>query len=560
MTNRTLISNRYLIIKHIGKGGMADVYVAVDTVLKREVAIKILKSDLSSDEIALERFHREANAATKLSHPNIVDIYDVGDDGNYHYIVMEYIRGKTLKELIRDRGPIEYNETITIMKQLCSAIMEAHRNGIIHRDIKSQNILLKADGTIKVLDFGIALANNTMQITSDDSVLGSVHYLAPEVAKGEVASMQSDIYSIGIVFYELLTGNLPFNGERAVQVVLNSIKKPMPSVRKFDQRIPQSIENIILKATAKNRKNRYNNVAEMLKDLEECLNIKHVNDTRIEFDYDDNLAVKQKPEKQNKNSNKNIKNKLRNVSTALIGTVVAICLIVVMAVFLYMGGFIGSHNKIVTVPDILNQRVLEASDVLDETGLILDLNSIQREMTDDVEAGLIIRVEPEIGTEIERGSTIKVVVSDGIYSKMENFIGKNIDDVKTYLMKYPNIRVIGKAVADEAEPGTIIEQEGLEPDAKFNPDYNQTITFTYSEYISIILPFDLVGMDVNAASSFLDDCGIKYVIEKADVNSLELSEEEIADLVTGQVVKTDPAGGTSYIQTKDAYVTLYYYE
>ena len=560
MTNRTLISNRYLIVKHIGKGGMADVYVAVDTVLKREVAIKILKSDLSNDEVALERFHREANAATKLSHPNIVDIYDVGDDGNYHYIVMEYIRGKTLKELIRDRGPIEYNETITIMKQLCSAIMEAHRNGIIHRDIKSQNILLKADGTIKVLDFGIALANNTMQITSDDSVLGSVHYLAPEVAKGEVASMQSDIYSIGIVFYELLTGNLPFNGERAVQVVLNSIKKPMPAVRKFDQRIPQSIENIILKATAKNRKNRYNNVAEMLKDLEECLNVKHANDTKIKFEYDENLAIKQKPEKQNKNGHKNIKNKFKNVSMTLIGTVVAICLIAVMVVFLYIGGFIGSHNKTVTIPDILNQRVLEASDILDETGLILDLNSIEREMTDDVEAGLIIRVEPEIGTEIEKGSTIKVVVSDGIYSKMEDFVGKNIDDAKTYLMKYPNIRVIGKAVTNDAEPGTIIEQEGLEPGVKFNPDYNQTITFTYSEYISLILPFDLVGMDVNAASSFLDDSGIKYVIEKADINSLGLSEEEIADLVTGQIVKTDPAGGTSYIQTKDAYVTLYYYE
>ncbi len=560
MVDKELISNRYLIVKHIGKGGMADVYVAVDKVLKREVAIKILRSDFCSDPIALERFRREANAATKLSHPNIVDIYDVGDDGDNHYIVMEYIRGKTLKELVKQRGPIEYREAVGLMHQLCSAIMEAHRNGIIHRDIKSQNVLLKADGTIKVLDFGIALANNALQITSDDAVLGSVHYLAPEVAKGEIASMQSDIYSLGIVFYELLTASLPFNGERAVQVVLDSIKLPIPHVRQFNHNIPQSIENIILKATAKNRKNRYNNVAEMLKDIDECLSEKHTNDSEIKFEHSEDLAVKNKTEQKEKEHEQVIKKKTKKALIISGGAIATVAVTIALVGLLYLSGVLSFGTKTVEVPNILNYRVLEASDLLDENGLILDLNLIEREMTDDVEAGLIIRVEPEVGSEVEKGSTIKVVVSDGIYAKMDDFVGQNIDDVKEYLTKYPNIRVVGKAVESDQEPGTIISQNGLEPGMKFNPDYSQTITFTYSEYISIILPFDLVGMELEKAQSFLDDMGIKFVVEKADVSSLGFTDEELAELVPGTVVKLSPDVGTSYMQTKDAYVTIYYYE
>lgn len=560
MAIKELISNRYLIVKHIGKGGMADVYVAVDTVLKREVAIKILKSDLSSDATALERFRREANAATKLSHPNIVDIYDVGDDGDNHYIVMEYIRGKTLKELVKQRGPIEYPEAVCLMKQLCSAIMEAHRNGIIHRDIKSQNVLLKADGTIKVLDFGIALAANALQITSEDSVLGSVHYLAPEVAKGETASMQSDIYALGIVFYELLSAKLPFVGDRAVQVVLNSIKQPMPRIRDLDKYIPQSVENIILKATAKNRKNRYNNVAEMLHDLDECLSEKHANDQAIKFEYSEDLAVKQKTDQKAKEHDDMIKKKTEKALIISVGSIILVAVAIAITFFLYLSGVIGFDKKLVTIPDITNYRVLEASDILDEQGLILDLNSIEREMTDDIEAGLIIEVEPEIGTEVEKGTSIRVVVSDGIYAKMDDFIGQNIDDVKLYLEDYPNIRVISRAEESDEAPGTILTQTGLEPNQKFNPSYSQTVTFTYSQYTSLVLPFDLIGMELGYVETFLSDAGFKYVIEKADVSALGFSEDKISELEHGTVVKLNPDVGTSYMQTKDAYITVYYYE
>ncbi|MBQ5804780.1 MAG: serine/threonine protein kinase, partial [Erysipelotrichaceae bacterium] len=224
------IGKRYRIVKLIGKGGMADVYLAYDTILKREVAVKVLKSDMSDDPVALERFKREAGAVTKLSHPNIVDVYDVGDDGDKHYIVMEYVKGYTLKQLIKKRGPIPYKEAVWMMKQLAGALMEAHRNNVIHRDVKSQNVLIKDDGTIKLSDFGIAMASGAMQITHKDSILGSVHYLAPEISKGKQASMQSDIYSLGIVFYELLTGDVPFKADNPVQVALKHVKENIPSV------------------------------------------------------------------------------------------------------------------------------------------------------------------------------------------------------------------------------------------------------------------------------------------------------------------------------------------
>ena len=557
MVSKTLISNRYMLVKHIGKGGMADVYVAVDTVLKREVAVKILKGELSSDPIALERFRREAGASTKLSHPNIVDIYDVGDDGLDHYIVMEYIRGKSLKQLIKQRGPLYYTEAISMMKQLCSAIMEAHRNGIIHRDIKSQNVIIKADGTVKVLDFGIALANNAMQITNDDSVLGSVHYLAPEVAKGEVASMQSDIYSLGVVFYELLTASLPFNGEGAVQVVLNSIKNKIPSVKAFDGRIPQSVENIILKATAKNRKNRYKNVAEMLKDINECLLDKHKTDAKVSFEFSENLIVKDKEEKNKETKPKNKKHS-KTILTALVILLVSSLLVIGITFILYISGIIGFKPKMVEVPNILNLRILEAQDKLEEYGLMLDLPSIERELTPNTKAGLIIRVEPEIGSEIEKGSTIKIVVSDGIYAVMDDYVGKTIEEAKEALAQYPNIRIVSNAVASEKEPGTILSQTGIVKDQRFNPDQSQTITFTYSEYRSVMIPFELINMKIDSAENMMSILDVDYVLERVDRNSLGLSDEEIEKIESGTIVNVNPSVGTYYTQSADSFITLYY--
>lgn len=561
MSKVNLIANRYLLIKHIGRGGMADVYFALDTVLNREVAIKILKGDLSSDAIALERFKREAQASTKLSHPNIVDIYDVGDDGMNHYIVMEYIKGRTLKKLIQQRGALYYTEAVSMMKQLCSAIMESHRKGIIHRDIKSQNVLVKDDGTVKVVDFGIALANNAMQITGQDNVLGSVHYIAPEVAKGQTATMQSDIYSLGIVFYELLCGDVPFKGDSAVQVVMASIKNPLPFVRDFDKKIPQSVENIILKATAKNPKNRYQNAADMLKDLNECLMEKHAKDQRIVFEYPEDLNLKNK-----ETTKKSQKKRKKKVKSSIIMAVylcgVAIITGLIVFVILYLGGVINFGTKMVKVPDLINKRVLEASEMLDYEGLILDLDQIERVLTEDTAEGLIIDVSPAVGTEVEIGTSIEIVVSDGVYAVMEDYVGQNIDDVRnTFENKYPHIRIVGQAIVSDKTPGTILSQKGIIEGTKFDPTKSNTITFEYSAYVSEIIPLNILGMDVGSAQNILTEMGINSIMQAISLDDLnEYSESEKEELVSGTVVRVDPEVGTSYMQTSDSFVTLFYLE
>ena len=248
ITKGQKINNRYEIIRTIGEGGMANVYLGYDTILDRNVAIKVLRGDLSSDEKFVRRFQREALSASSLSHPNIVEVYDVGEDNGLYYIVMEYIDGKTLKQLLKKRGSLTLSEAIDIMLQITDGMAHAHDSYIVHRDLKPQNIMIKDDGQIKITDFGIAMALNATQLTQTNSVMGSVHYLPPEQAAGKGCTIQSDIYSMGIIFYELLTGELPFKGDSAVEIALKQMKDPLPDVHKMNKDIPQSIENIILKA------------------------------------------------------------------------------------------------------------------------------------------------------------------------------------------------------------------------------------------------------------------------------------------------------------------------
>ena len=282
-----LIDNRYEIIKSIGEGGMANVYLAFDTILEREVAVKVLRGDLADDEKFIRRFQREANSASSLRHPNIVEMYDVGEDNGKYFIVMEYVDGKTLKGLIKKRGPLNLSESIDIMLQLTSGIACAHQSYIIHRDIKPQNVMILEDGRVKITDFGIAMALNNNELTQTNSVMGSVHYLPPEQASGSGSTIKSDIYSLGILMFELLTGRVPFKGENAVEIAIKHMKDQIPSVCKFNSSIPQSVENIILKACAKNPKNRYESVSEMYEDLKTCLDVTRLEEKRIVYKYNE---------------------------------------------------------------------------------------------------------------------------------------------------------------------------------------------------------------------------------------------------------------------------------
>ena len=283
-----MIGGRYEIVKTIGEGGMANVYMAKDTILDRKVAIKVLRGDLSGDDKFIRRFQREALSVSNLSHQNIVEVYDVGEENGQHYIVMEYIDGKTLKQLLQKRGSLTLSEVMDIMNQLTDGLTHAHGAYIIHRDIKPQNIMIQDDGLIKITDFGIAMALNATQLTQTNSVMGSVHYLPPEQANGKGSTIKSDVYSLGILMYELLTGNVPFKGDNAVEIALKHMKEKIPSIRRQNPTIPQSVENIVLRATAKNPKNRYESIHEMHEEIIHCLDEEHLNDKKYVFKYPEN--------------------------------------------------------------------------------------------------------------------------------------------------------------------------------------------------------------------------------------------------------------------------------
>ncbi|HBA37595.1 MAG TPA: Stk1 family PASTA domain-containing Ser/Thr kinase, partial [Firmicutes bacterium] len=279
------INDRYQIIKSIGEGGMANVYLAYDTILDRNVAVKVLRGDLATDDKFVRRFQREALSASSLSHPNIVEVYDVGEDNGSYYIVMEYIEGKHLKELIKKRGKLTLSEVIDIMSQVCDGLATAHDSYIIHRDIKPQNIMILDSGLVKITDFGIAMALNSTQLTQTNSVMGSVHYLPPEQASGKGSTMQSDIYSMGILMYELLTGTLPFRGENAVEIALKQLKEPIPNLKTKIPDVPNSIVNIVKRATAKNPKNRYTDAREMLDDIKTAMDDSRIDEPIYEFKF-----------------------------------------------------------------------------------------------------------------------------------------------------------------------------------------------------------------------------------------------------------------------------------
>lgn len=453
------INDRYEVIKSIGEGGMANVYLAYDTILDRRVAVKVLRGDLSNDEKFVRRFQREALSASSLSHPNIVEMYDVGEDNGIYYIVMEYIEGKTLKQLIKKRGALTLSEAIDIMLQITDGISQAHDSYIIHRDLKPQNIMIKEDGTIKITDFGIAMALNSTQLTQTNSVMGSVHYLPPEQASGKGSTIRSDIYSMGILFYEILTGTLPFKGENAVEIALKQMRDEIPSVRKKNPAIPQSVENVILKATAKNPKNRYSDSKEMHADLLTVLNDERMDEPKLVFKYpehevDENtktisVVKKKTDEKLNNNEEKpevekeEIEDKVVKKTNTIIWILASIFTLIVIAlvsVFLIVPYF--TRIPDVKIPDVSNMTVIEAEEKLKEIGFEVALETVKEE-NEEIEKGKIIKTSPQAGRTIKKGSTITLYESLGaeIYT-VEDYTGANCMIIQTLLKEVHKLDVI----------------------------------------------------------------------------------------------------------------------
>ncbi|MBR2702235.1 MAG: Stk1 family PASTA domain-containing Ser/Thr kinase [Erysipelotrichaceae bacterium] len=551
-----MVGNRYVIRRSIGEGGMADVYLAQDTILRREVAIKVLRGELNEDPVNLQRFQREANAITNLSHPNIVEVYDVGEADKKNYIVMEYVPGKTLKQLIKQRGALNPTEAINIMKQLVSATAHAHHNDIIHRDIKSQNVLIKDDGTVKLSDFGIAsTGDSSQQLTQTDTVMGSVHYLAPELARGKAATAQSDIYSLGIVFFEMLTGDVPFHGDTAVQIALKHMHDDIPSVRAFNPNIPQSVENIVYRATAKEAEQRYSSADAMYDDLITCLDFSRSHEAKVTF------ASTQKAAEKNteiKPVARKVKKKKKTEDNNTLGTIGAvIASLAALLLLLIVSGKISPPAKKVIVPDVINYEVEDAKTVLESYKLVID--NIIYEATEDVEKGHVIRINPKEGSEVNESEFITLYVSSGKFYTVADYTGKSIDDIQPKL-EGDGFTVQVSYVEDSSRsPGTITAQD-VEAGTILYPTQKRNITFTVASAVTIQIPDSLIGMTVSDAEKYLTDKGIKVKTTQLPIeqNPIDPNTESYT-YKTGVVVEVSPNAGTYYTQKEGTYIELKYY-
>ena len=469
------INDRYQIIKSIGEGGMANVYLAYDTILDRDVAVKVLRGDLSNDEKFVRRFQREALNASSLSHPNIVEVYDVGDDNGQYFIVMEYIDGKNLKDLLKKRGKLTVSEVVDIMSQIADGLSVAHDSYIIHRDIKPQNIMILENGLVKITDFGIAMAMNATQLTQTNSVMGSVHYLPPEQASGKGSTLKSDIYSMGILMYELLTGVLPYRGDNAVEIALKHLKEPFPNIRDEIEDLPQSVENIILKSTAKNPKNRYNDARAMYEDLKTCLDESRVNEEKWEYQYpeldNDNKKFTKQVEKaisveeDEENGDVVVKQvtdeevKKENKILVTLGIIFA-CLVVLVATFvLFLPSIL--QQKDIIVPEVAGKTISEVVAELQDLGF--EVADETKEISDDeIAEGKVVKTNPPSGAKRTKGTTVTIFVSTG-NSKItvEDYTGRNCLEVKGALEAQGiTVYIVYEEVKnpDDYESGEVIKQ------------------------------------------------------------------------------------------------------
>ena len=493
----TKINDRYQIIKTLGEGGMANVYLANDTILDRMVAVKVLRGDLANDEKFVRRFQREALSASSLSHPNIVEMYDVGEDDGQYYIVMEYVDGKTLKQVLKQRGHLSVTEVVDIMLQVTDGLAHAHDAYIIHRDIKPQNIMILPNGMIKITDFGVSTALNSTQLTQTNSVMGTVHYLPPEQASGKGSTIRSDIYSMGIMMYELLTGLVPYKGDTAVEIALKHLKEPLPSVRKVNPNIPQSIENVIIKATAKNPKNRYKDSREMHDDLKTALDESRENEERYVYKYPENdldetkaldkelenvkkqQAVEEKKKAKKIEEETKKENKKQNKLLIILASIfTGLVLLLTIGISLY---FNKSKVKNVVIPDVSNKAPVDASNQLTDLGFEV-VTEYKYIASDTIEEGKVVKTSPEIGSKRKYGQKITLYISSGEGAYVvEDFTGENYLVAKGKIEAQCQCNVI-------VEYEKVKEEDKIKEDTVIKTEPSAGESSKYGSQIKIFIP------------------------------------------------------------------------
>lgn len=556
------INDRYKLLKMVGGGGMANVYLARDMILDRDVALKILRMDFNNDEEFIKRFNREAQSATSLAHSNIVSIYDVGEDGDIYYIVMEYVEGMTLKQYIQKNDPIPIGTALDIMKQITAAISHAHQNGIIHRDIKPQNILIDHEGNIKITDFGIAIALSSTNITQTNAVLGSVHYLSPEQARGGMANKKSDIYSLGIVMFELFTGRLPFYGESAISIALKHLQSETPSPKRWNPDIPQSVENIILKATAKDSFYRYESVDAMWEDIRTALDPSRINEAPFVIPedqdatkaipvitneqlqstdetiirgpekqtlvYDNDKLEKKNSKEKNKKPDKPKDNKKRKKGPIILVTsFIILLLLVFLAIFLFPSWF---ETKEVTIPELRGKALDDAITELVNQGLVVG-KTIRIE-DDTIPVDNVVKTNPKAGKKVKEGATVNIYQSSGNNKiTLSNYVGEKLTNVEPLLeeMQFKDI-VVTEEFNDQVASGRIISQDPI-ANTEVSPE-GTVIELRVSKGSNQITLKDLTGYSEAGLKDYAAENGLKIEVDKEEYHNT-ISE--------GQVIKQSPS-------------------
>ena len=538
-----IFAGRYRIVKQIGRGGMADVYLAKDLILDgEEVAVKVLRTNYQTDPIAVARFQREARAMADLDHPHIVRITDIGEEDGQQYLAMEYVAGLDLKRYIKEHYPLSNEEAVRIMGQILLAMRLAHTRGIVHRDLKPQNILLTPDGTAKVTDFGIAVAFAETSLTQTNSMLGSVHYLSPEQARGSKATVQSDIYAMGIIFYEMLTGHIPYDGDSAVTIALQHFQKPLPSVIAENPSVPQALENVVIKATAKKLTDRYKSVAEMYVDLSSSLSNNRRNEPKLVFDDATKADTKTLPkvpqstltsipkapvqegrpqskpqphqtEKPVPSPKPTKRRRLKARYPILFATFLLVVASLVWILY--------RTPATIAVPKVAGQTVAEAKEALKKANF--EVGEEKTEASDKVEEGRVIRTDPDAGTTRKEGTKINLIVSSGQQSfQLGNYLGRKSSDVVAELKgkKVPeNLIKIEEEESNEIEAGTIIKQS-LPEGTTYDLSKATQIVLTVAKKVNSISMPSYIGSTREFAVNNLTEI---YGIKKANIEVVEVS-------------------------------------
>ncbi|MBF0015535.1 eukaryotic-like serine/threonine-protein kinase [Enterococcus sp. AZ089] len=554
------INGRYKIIGNIGSGGMANVFLAHDLILDREVAIKVLRFDFQNDQSAIRRFQREALAATELVHPNIVTVYDVGEEDGMQFLVMEYVKGMDLKRYIQTHYPVPYLQIVDIIQQILSAVALAHQHRIIHRDLKPQNVLINEDGVVKITDFGIAIALSETSITQTNSMLGSVHYLSPEQARGSMATNQSDIYAIGIILYEILTGKVPFDGESAVTIALKHFQDEIPSIRIYDKNVPQSLENVVLKATAKEPADRYKTADEMRADLDTVLSPDRLNEPRWEphalMDETRVLTpveaaqvetppveepVAETAADQAEESAKPKKKKRKR--WLLLPVIMVIALLGIGSYFLFGGG-----RGDVAIPEVNGKTEAAARAELEAAGLQV-ADEVEEIEDDEVEAGNVVKTDPPEGNEVKKNSVVTLYISSGTKKiTLDDYEGRSFDDVKKELIDlgFDEDRIKEELESsDDVDEGDIISQSPA-AGREVSPAEDE-ITFKVSSGPDSFAMDNYYGMTEADARAALTSRGV-------DRSQIEVNYQSSSQ-PSGTIIAQAPATGETVV-TSQTTITL----